>query len=231
MNALSPLDYTALIFFLVTVFGYGWLSRHGNLKEQHIASGMHLQREKWIKAMLERETRMLDMLILTNLSQGNAFFASTAIVIVGALATTLGSAQEIATMLAQLPMAANNTPEIIKLKIMFMILVFLIAFFKFAWAFRLTHYTSILIGATPLAPNTNDQASQEHAERTIQLADLAGYHSNGGLHTYYYGIAASGWFLNPYVFIGATTLILAVLYRREFHSRSHAIINHHQKKS
>ncbi len=231
MNALSPLDYTALIFFLVTVLGYGWISRYGTIKEQHIGSGMHLQRENWINTMLERETRMLDMLILTNLSQGNAFFGSTAIVIVGALATTLGSAQEISTMLAQLPLAANNSPEIIKLKIMFMILIFLVAFFKFAWAFRLTHYTSILIGGTPLAPNTNNKAAQDHAKRTVQLADLAGYHSNGGLHTYYYGIAASGWFLNPYIFMGATILILAVLFRREFHSRSHAIINHHLNKS
>jgi len=224
MPDFSLLDYIALLIFLIVVFGYGWLIRYGPLKTKNIASGVQQARARWIKTMACRENRIVDMQILTNLSQGNAFFASTAIVIAGVLATTLGKADEIASMLNNLPIPAQSTSDMIKIKMIFLMIIFLTAFFKFAWAFRITHYTSIMIGATPLKDNIDTPESKKHINRTIELAGLAGLHSNAGLHTYYYGIAASGWFLNPLVFIIGTLSVLAILYRREYKSASHAIL-------
>ena len=44
--------------------------------------------------------------------------------------------------------------------------IFVYAFFKFAWAFRLSHYASIMIGATPKEPERHSEACTHHAERT-----------------------------------------------------------------
>lgn len=225
MNDLTATDYFALIFFLISIFGYGWLTLYGPLKNDNISSGVQKERKKWINTMIERENRMVDMIILTNLSQGNAFFGSTAIVIVGALAASLSGTNEFSKILTTLPFATATTPDIVNLKLIFIMIIFLVAFFKFAWAFRLTHYTSIMMGATPIKDASNHKDCHEQASRTIQLAGRAGMHSNGGLHAYYYGFAAFGWFISPWIFIMATALIICVLYRREYISKSHDIIN------
>lgn len=225
MTELTTLDHFALFYFLLLVIGYGWLTNHGQLKANNIAAGVQRQRAKWMYIMLERDNRIIDSQILTSLSQGNAFFASTAMVITGALATALGSANEIALMLKEFPIPATASPHMIKLKLTFMVIIFLTAFFKFAWAYRITHYTSIMIGAAPLIADPNDPGTRDHIERTIKLAGLAGKHSNSGLHTYYYGIAAAGWLINAYIFMAAATLVVLVLYRREYLSNSHHLLN------
>ncbi len=235
MSAFSYLDIFAFIFFLITISGYSWLTQYSPLSKSNISKNVQDERIAWMNAMIDRENRMVDMLILTNLSHGNAFFASTAIVIAGAFATVLGSATNFGTnshfdtVLENIPFSTPTEPYVFNAKVLFIMVIFLTAFFKFAWAFRLTHYASIMIGATPVKTDENIQECEEQASRVANLSGLAGYHSNGGLHTYYYGIAACGWFFNPFIFILATTLIVTVLYRREYKSRGHAILNKSNK--
>lgn len=224
MTDLTLLDNLSIAFFILCIVGYGWLSRHGPLKERNISAGAREERLKWMETMIHRENRMVDLIILSTLSHGNAFFASTAIVIVGALAAALGSGSGIDSLLNDLPFAEQTSPAILHIKFLFLMVIFLVAFFKFAWAFRLTHYTSIMMGALPILKDDNIEECRRHGHRVVELSTLAGEHANGGLHTYYYGIAAFGWFISPWLFMAATLLIVAVLYRREFHSRGHAII-------
>jgi uncharacterized membrane protein len=40
------------------------------------------------------------------------------------------------------------------------------------------------------------------------------------LRAYYFSLAALGWFVHPWVFVTATTLVTVVLYLREHHSRT-----------
>ncbi len=225
MTHLTLLDILAVAFFITCIFGYGWLIHHGPLKGTNISAGAQKQRHKWMETMIHRENRMVDLIILSTLSHGNAFFASTAIVIVGALAATIGTGSGIDTLLTDLPFASQTTPAVIHIKLLFLMIIFLVAFFKFAWAFRLTHYTSIMMGALPILRDDNIEECRRHGRRIVQISTLAGEHANGGLHTYYYGIAAFGWFISPWVFMAATMLIVAVLFRREHHSRGHAIIS------
>ncbi len=231
MSAFSYLDIFAFIYFLFAISVYSWLSHYSPLSKLNISKSVQDERVAWMNAMIERENRMVDMLILTNLSHGNAFFASTAIVIAGAFATVLGSAGNLGTdsqfntVLENIPFSTPTAPYVFNAKLLFIMIIFLTAFFKFAWAFRLTHYASIMIGATPTKTETNLETCQAHASRVADLSGLAGYHSNGGLHTYYYGIAACGWFFNPILFILATSLIVLILYRREYKSKGHAILN------
>ncbi len=56
------------------------------------------------------------------------------------------------------------------------------------------------------------------------LNTLAGDEFNRGIRAYYFGFAALAWFVSPAVFIGATLLILAVLYRRDFRSQTLATL-------
>jgi uncharacterized membrane protein len=44
------------------------------------------------------------------------------------------------------------------------------------------------------------------------------------MHSYYFGLAACAWFLHPLALIATTAWVLAILYRREFRSRAHAVL-------
>ena len=93
---------------------------------------------------------MLDAILLGSLGQGNAFFASTSAIAVGGLTATLGSgAERLQYLLDALPFDQQSTPVVWAAKQLLIMGIFIYAFFKFAWAFRLSHYASIMIGATP----------------------------------------------------------------------------------
>ena len=121
---------------------------------------------------------------------------------------------------------ASTSALIIEVKLILLITIFIYAFFKFAWAFRLSHYASIMIGATPIleADRSNLADCAEHASRTAKLIGIAAEHANGGLRAFYYAIAAMGWFFHPLVFAAVTTWVVLILLRRDFFSRSRRLI-------
>jgi Protein of unknown function, DUF599 len=44
---------------------------------------MHVYREVWVRNLLDRETRLVDMQIMASLQNGTAFFASTSLIALG----------------------------------------------------------------------------------------------------------------------------------------------------
>ena len=51
------------------------------------------------------------------------------------------------------------------------------------------------------------------------MATSAAAHFNAGVRAYYFGLAALGWFLHPWLFMALTGWVVLVLYRREFRSK------------
>jgi uncharacterized membrane protein len=49
---------------------------------------------------------------------------------------------------------------------------------------------------------------------------LAADDFNQGLRAYYFAFAAIGWFVSPLIFIGATVVIVGILYMLEFRSNA-----------
>jgi uncharacterized membrane protein len=221
---MSPLDQLALACFVLVVTGYGYVTGTRGMIAKSIIGAMQGQRLQWMDVMAARENRVLDGMILTSLGQGNAFFASTSAILIGGLATLLGSGEKIQQLLERIPYVAKSSPALWELKVLLIIAIFVFAFFKFAWAFRLSHYVSILIGATPLIKDSNTEACASHAKRTAQLVGIAAEHANSGLRAYYYAIAVMAWFFHPLLFIAATLWVMLILVRRDFLSRSLRII-------
>lgn len=223
MQDFTLLDILSFAFFILVTFGYGYVTHWTKFRENNISAAIHNQRREWMHVMSMRENRVIDTTIMTSLSQGNAFFASTAIIIIGVIVSVLGGDNQLHKLIDKIPFAVTTSAYVFNLKLIFILIIFVITFFKFAWAYRLTNYTSIMIGATPL-PTPDDPERQKqtckYAERVADLSGLAGHHSNVGLRSYYYGIAASGWLINPIIFLIATAMVVAVLYRREYKSRA-----------
>jgi uncharacterized membrane protein len=174
--------------------------------------------------MAERENRMLDAFVLTTLSLGNAFFASTTAIAIGGLAALMGASDRAQAMVERLPYVRPSSAMLWEVKLALMIAVFIYAFFKFAWAFRLSHYVAIMIASTPIARGDNDAECLQHADRAARLVGIAAEHANSGIRTFYYAIAALTWFLHPLLLIAASTWVLVILVRRDFFSRSRRVL-------
>lgn len=227
LELFTPLDIAAATYFLVAVAIYRYVSAPDALGRS-LSGAIQVQRERWMANMAVRaEHRTMDVILLNNLAQGNAFFASTAALVVGGMAAVMGSGDKAQAALERLPFAAQANPILWELKLVSIIIIFVFAFFKFAWAFRLGHYTAIMIGATPLL-NPQDAAGRadcdRHAARTARLAGLSGEHTSSGLRAFYYAVAVLAWFYHPIAFIAATTWVIAILARRDYFSRSLRVI-------
>ena len=77
----------------------------------------------------------------------------------------------------------------------------------------------ILIGSSPDRSRPPD-VLEAFAQKCARINSLAGDEFNRGIRSYYFGFAALGWFLHTAVFIALTLLILAVLWRRDFRSKT-----------
>jgi uncharacterized membrane protein len=224
----TTLDTVALAYFLLSIAIYRLLVGSKLSQARGLVGAIQRQRVAWMANMARRgEHRTMDIILLNNLVQGNAFFASTTAFAVGGIAAVLGSGDKAQSAIERLPYAAQANPILWEIKLAVIMAVFIFAFFKFAWAFRLGHYTTIMIGATPMAEPGNAQSLQAceiHAEHTARLVGLSGEHANSGLRSFYYAIAVLAWFYHPLAFIAATTWVLAILLRRDFFSRSLRLI-------
>lgn len=224
MDQIPALDIAALIWFAAATFGYKFITSRPALLQASIAGRIQHHRLAWMRIMSRRDSRIVDAQLLMALSHGNAFFASTSAIAIGGLAAMSGSGDKVIAFLDRIPYAAQTTPFLWELKIVLLIGVFVFAFFSFAWAFRLSHYTAIMIGATPL-PEEGDAVTRErHAERTARLIGIAAEHANSGLRSFYFAMAAMAWLLHPIAFILATTWIVGILTRRDYFSRSRALL-------
>jgi uncharacterized membrane protein len=219
------LDLIAFGWFVVLLGGYRLALDWVPFERHSIVHAVQLHRMAWMRNMAFRDNRAIDAILLGNLSQGNAFFASTSAIAIGGTAALIGAGDQVQALIERLPFVAKSPPELWATKILLLSGIFIYAFFKFAWAFRLSHFTAIFIGATPLPELANTPACEEHAERTAQLIGIAADHANSGIRSFYHAIAALAWLFHPLLFMAATTWVLAVLVRRDFFSRARAILS------
>ena len=147
--------------------------------------------------------------------------ASTSIFVVGGLAAVFGASEQAVAVLNRFSFLIETTQDRFGLKIALLIFIFTFAFFRLAWSIRLHNNAAIVLGAIP-QPELRDQRETgiSRAAVAAELASLAARHYNGGVHSYYFGLAVCTWFLHPLAFMAASLWVVAILYRREFRSRA-----------
>lgn len=217
MPYIHPLDIIALAWFLLCWITYALVADRKRFISPSLMQAADVYREAWMRRMLERDNRLVDSTLIGNLMSSVSFFASTTIIIIGGLIAVLGATEQVIAVTAELPFTVKTSREVWELKLLLLVTIFVYAFFKFTWSLRQFNYCCILIGAAPLDSGSKD-ALQDYARRAARLNSLAGDHLNRGVRAYYFGLAVLTWFINPWLFIGVTGWVIAVLYRREFAS-------------
>ena len=159
--------------------------------------GMEMNRfvRDWIARMVERDNRMVDVNILRNLMRSSQFFASTTMLILGALVALMGYAETAAKVVGEFPFAQHVSQRLWEMKILLLLVIFVYAFFKFSWSIRQFGFCSVLVGAT-VRPTPDVEKHALHIDRIATITGFANRNFNQGLRAYYFGVAASSWFLH-----------------------------------
>lgn len=218
MFGFSNLDLAAVGAFLVIWVGYTVYADKAARTGKNLMTVMHAHRLRWMRRMLERENRMQDVQALATQMRSVSLFASTTIFILGGLVALFGGIDQMRRVLSDIPFAEPTPPGVLEIKLFGLIVIFVYAFFKFAWSLRQFNYGLSLIGSAPDPAEARASDRHVHAERMARIATLAVGSFNRGVRAYYFALAALPWFVHPAAFLAATGLVVLVVYRREFRS-------------
>jgi uncharacterized membrane protein len=220
MRLFPAIDIVALACFVGAWIGYAvaveWTAHGRDTLNAH----MDRYRQIWVRRMLHRDMRMVDMQIMASLQNGTAFFASTSLIAIGGALTLLRATEEVLSVMHALPVGIEASRGQWEAKTIGLTIIFVYAFFKFAWSYRLFNYVAILFGAMPPASERDTPEAEAHVRRTARLFQSAGLHFNRGQRAFFLALGYLGWFAGPYVLIASTAAVVVVLWRRQFTSDS-----------
>jgi uncharacterized membrane protein len=214
----SWLDYGALAFFVVAWLGYHIGIEFSGARRRSLNVRMNEHRRAWMERLLERDNRIVDANIMSSLQNGTAFFASTSLLAIGGVLTLLRATEDVLTAMAEMPFGLTTTRLGWEIKVVGLAVIFVYAFYKFAWSYRIFNYAAILVGAVPRA----DDRHKDHAKLAVQRAAamniVAGRHFNRGQRAFFFALAYLGWFVSAYLFMAGTAACLFVMWHRQFAS-------------
>lgn len=220
-------DWAALAWFFAAWVGYAEFARRRATVQPSLLAASNRVRRQWMLQATKRDVRVVDGVVVQNLSTSPSFFASTTILIIGGLLAILGSSDHASSLVAELPFAARTSTLVLDFKLVLLAGVFVYAFFRFTWSLRQYSFGALLIASAPERDEfaSLGEAAREHfADRAGGVVGLAAETFNDGLRAYYFAFAAAAWLFSPGAFAVGSAGVVWILYQREFHSAALALM-------
>ena len=216
LSTFSRLDWIGLVWFLVCWVGHETIVERGWAGHKTLHQETHKLRLEWGRVMVRRNPRIVDVGLINNLLQSLSFYANTSIYIIAALFAALGTLDQLMATTSELPFSRSVSKEATEIKLLILIGVFVVAYFRFTWSLRQFNLLSITLGSIPQEPPEEDV--ERYARKFAAVNSCAGNDFNRGLRAYYFGMAVMSWMISPWLFICSTLIIAVVLVRREYFS-------------
>jgi uncharacterized membrane protein len=220
-------DWAALVWFFAAWIGYAEFAKRRATVQPSLLAASNRVRRQWMLQATRRDVRVVDGVVVQNLSTSPSFFASTTILIVGGLLAVLGSSEHASSLVAELPFAARTSSLVLDFKLVLLAGVFVYAFFRFTWSLRQYSFGALLLASAPEHDEfarLGEAARERFADRAGGVVGLAAETFNDGLRAYYFAFAAAAWLFSPAAFAVGTAGVVWVLYQREFHSAALALM-------
>ena len=121
-------DILAVGFFALEWLVYAITLEHTAYGRDSLSARMHVYREIWVRNLLNRDARMVDMQIMASLQNGTAFFASTSLIAIGGALALLRATSDALAVLGALPVNLTPSPALWEIKCIGLILIFIYTF-------------------------------------------------------------------------------------------------------
>jgi uncharacterized membrane protein len=211
-------ELIALAWFICAWAGYSYVIERTGKGRTGLNALMNGYRDEWMRHLLARENRIVDAQVTAALQNGTAFFASTSLIAVGGTLSLLRAPEAVLPIMSVLPFGSPPSRELWEVKMIGLAIIFVYAFFKFAWSYRLYNYFAILLGGAPLAKNKDTPEAETFVHRAASVCADAGLHFNRGQRAFFFALGYLGWFLGALPFAVTTAGVLIVMWRRQFAS-------------
>lgn len=217
----DPWDLAALALLFFLWFLIGWLIQHPGEKRPSVSVLMARYRREWMRQMVSRNPRIFDAQTLSTLRQGTSFFASAAMLAIGAALAAVGNAEQLVGVAHDLALSAD--PKLVfEIKLIVVLFFLTNAFLKFVWSHRLFGYCAVLMGAVPNDPE--DPLAMPRAMKAAEINITGARSYNQGLRSIYFALASTVWLLGALPLAIASCVTFWVLWRRDFASRSREVL-------
>jgi len=224
MLGFTTTDSIALFVFAAAWLGYNMLVDHSRFAKTGLNALMNEYRLAWMGQMEFREMRIIDTQIMGSLQNGTAFFASTSLIAIGGTITLLRATDNVLQVFGDLPFAPVPSRGLWDTKVIGLAIIFIYAFYKFSWSYRLFNYAAIILGATPMPASADPARRHLTARRAADMNIVAARQFNRGQRAFFFALAYLGWFISPYLLIAATLAVLFVMWARQFRSDARAAL-------
>ncbi|MDX3772567.1 DUF599 domain-containing protein [Chromatiaceae bacterium AAb-1] len=213
------IDLIAVVWFLSLWIGYTLFAKKRAKVISCLSFEMRRKRNDWMQKMLARENKMADVGLISTLERNVTFFASSCLLILAGLLTVVASAEKLSVVLTNLIPWSSQSEAEVQIKLIFLAFIFVFAFFQFTWSLRQYGFCGVLIGAAPDGRGMTTEDQILYANRTAKVIDQAGHSFNYGLRSIYFSLSALTWFIDAWLFMFASVVVMVVMKQREFHSK------------
>lgn len=219
---ITVLDIIAFIWFIICWTGIYWLGRYfQNNEKPTLTKISKLYRNQWMLQALERDNKITDASLLSSMMRNVSFFASSSLLILASLIAVLSTVDTAISIFSDIPYAVHTSPAFWKMKLIVMILIFVYAFYKLVWSLRQFNSVAVMLGAAPdnFETSADNDELYHYANNLGSVLSRSIRHFNEGMRGFEYSLAVLAWFINPWLFLLASTIVATIMYRREFASR------------
>ena len=218
---LSLLDFIALTFFFFCWIGYSLFARRRARTTHCLSSILCTLRIDWMQTVMHKDNQIADASLIGNVERTVTFFASSTVLVLAGVITVLAHSEEVVEVLNELPLTPASSAIMVQFQLAVLAMIFIYAFFKFTWSIRQFGFVSVLLGASVKYQQQNRSEDERvaFANHAARVLDQSGHEYNKGLRTYYFALAYLAWFLHPLMLILSSSIVVFILYRREYNSR------------
>ncbi|MGV8985597.1 MAG: DUF599 domain-containing protein [Cypionkella sp.] len=219
-DTFTGLDTAAFLLLIVAWLGTGFIAERPPAWRLSVNYLMRDYRRRWMIEFLTRAPRIFDISLIDSLRQGTAFFVSGTMIAIGGGVALIGNTATLQGLAQDLTIGAETTQ--LRIKLIVVVGLMANALLKFVWAHRLFGYCAIMMAAIP-----NDHTHPAALPRAAQAAEInitSAQSFNRGLNSVYFALAGLAWLIGSWALIVAVLATTAMLLRREFISRSRAVI-------
>jgi uncharacterized membrane protein len=222
-HALSLLDWVAFLCCWPALALYTSLSDRHGIEAECLQGASRRARMSWAVSAAKRPIsgRMVDASILGTLNNSAVFFASSALLALGAFLSLTISPDRMKDAIDAIGVAglASRDMHLIAVKAAVAGGFFGWAFLKFSWSMRQIAFAASMCGSFG-EHGVDPEEEAPKIEAFADLSSLAGESFNTGLRSFYWSMAACCWLLSPWLCIVCSASLAFGLWRREFRSET-----------
>ncbi|MGA7802501.1 MAG: DUF599 domain-containing protein [Gammaproteobacteria bacterium] len=166
-------------------------------------------RSAWVENIMEHDGQaIVGVQTLRNSTMAATFLASTAVLLIMGTLTLTEQADKLAASFHTISVLGSHHPGLWVTKSLLLVADFFIAFFSFSMAIRMFNHVGYLIGVP-----AERRPKALTAKRVAVHLNRAGSYYSLGMRAYYISVPLVFWLFGPHLMLGATLVLIAVLYR------------------